>query len=160
MGSRNPKWSLRELKGVPNLFLKFNHIFQNFLWTRTIFWENSYHFFPQKILYNLSGEKNDTGDPNLNIKTLYKLSQTVCCLFLFNALKCVCAICLCKDGKPGRDSSPQRRVTVEAQAEGLKEIPKASPRKREMSGERSNATADGDSHTKVCYLQTDTPPDL
>lgn len=61
-------------------------------------------------------------------------------------------MCLClslyKDGKPGRDSSPQQRVvTVEVQAEGLKEIPKAS------SGERSNSdTADGDNHTEVCYL--------
>lgn len=71
---------------------------------------------------------------------------------MLDALKPVSAVCLCKDGKPGRDSSPQHRVTVEAQAEGLKEIPKASARKREMSGETSNSTADGDSHTKVCYL--------
>ncbi|KAG7227380.1 hypothetical protein INR49_000385, partial [Caranx melampygus] len=57
-----------------------------------------------------------------------------------------------RDGKPGRDSSPQDRVTVEARAEGLKEIPKASTRKREMSGE-SNTTADGDSHTKKPFIE-------
>ncbi|XP_071347704.1 apoptotic chromatin condensation inducer in the nucleus [Trachinotus anak] len=61
-----------------------------------------------------------------------------------------------RDGKPGRDSSPHHRVTVEAQAEGLKEMPKASPRKREMSGERSNTTADGESHTKKPFIEAQT----
>ncbi|KAM7401254.1 hypothetical protein PAMA_005441 [Pampus argenteus] len=60
-----------------------------------------------------------------------------------------------KEGKPERDSSPQHRVTVEAQAEGVKETPKASPCKREMSVEKSNTTADGASHTKKLF--TDAP---
>ncbi|XP_034743140.1 apoptotic chromatin condensation inducer in the nucleus isoform X2 [Etheostoma cragini] len=61
-----------------------------------------------------------------------------------------------RDGTPERDSSPQHRVTQEAQAEGLKETPKASPGKREMSVEKSNATADGDSHTKKPFIEAPT----
>ncbi|XP_037642249.1 apoptotic chromatin condensation inducer in the nucleus isoform X2 [Sebastes umbrosus] len=53
-----------------------------------------------------------------------------------------------REGKPKRDSSPQHRVTREAQAGGLKETPKASLSKREKSVEKSNTTADGDGHTK------------
>ncbi|CAK6967884.1 apoptotic chromatin condensation inducer in the nucleus [Scomber scombrus] len=53
-----------------------------------------------------------------------------------------------KEGKPGRDSSPQHRVTAEAQAEGVKETPKASPSKREMPVEKSNTAADRASHTE------------
>ncbi|GLD51425.1 apoptotic chromatin condensation inducer in the nucleus-like protein [Lates japonicus] len=55
-----------------------------------------------------------------------------------------------REEKPGRDSSPQHRMTVEDQAEDSKEIPKASTRKREMSGE--NTTADGDSHAKKPFI--------
>ncbi|XP_040910471.1 apoptotic chromatin condensation inducer in the nucleus [Toxotes jaculatrix] len=58
-----------------------------------------------------------------------------------------------REGKPGRDSLPQHRVTAEAQAKGLKEIPKASPHKREMSGEKSSKTADGDSHAKKPFIE-------
>ncbi|XP_039999798.1 apoptotic chromatin condensation inducer in the nucleus [Xiphias gladius] len=61
-----------------------------------------------------------------------------------------------REVKPERDSSPQRRVTVEAQAEGLKEIPKASSRKTEMSAEKSNTTADGDSQTKKPFIEAPT----
>ncbi|XP_044223833.1 apoptotic chromatin condensation inducer in the nucleus isoform X1 [Thunnus albacares] len=60
-----------------------------------------------------------------------------------------------KEGKPERDSSPQHRVTVEAQAEGVKETPKASTCKREMSVEKSNTTADGASRTEKLF--TDAP---
>ncbi|XP_078120827.1 uncharacterized protein acin1a [Sander vitreus] len=61
-----------------------------------------------------------------------------------------------REGKPERDSSPQHRVTQEAQTEGLKETPKASPGKREMSVEKSNTTADGDSHTKKPFIEAPT----
>ncbi|XP_032386906.1 apoptotic chromatin condensation inducer in the nucleus isoform X1 [Etheostoma spectabile] len=63
-----------------------------------------------------------------------------------------------RDGKPERDSSPQHRVTQEAQAqaEGIKETPKFSPGKREMPVEKSNTTADGDSHTKKPFIEAPT----
>ncbi|KAM7378849.1 hypothetical protein PAMP_004444 [Pampus punctatissimus] len=61
-----------------------------------------------------------------------------------------------KEVKPERDSSPQHKMTVEAQAEGVKETPKTSPYKREMSVENSNTTADGASHTKKLFTDAQT----
>ncbi|XP_049455458.1 apoptotic chromatin condensation inducer in the nucleus isoform X2 [Epinephelus fuscoguttatus] len=61
-----------------------------------------------------------------------------------------------REERPERDSSPKHRGTLEAQAEGLKETPKASPCKREMSEEKSNTTVDGDSHTKKPFTEAPT----
>lgn len=56
-----------------------------------------------------------------------------------------------RGGKPDRDSSPRHRVTSEAQ-----ETPKASPCKKEISAEKSNTTADGDSHPKKLFTEAPT----
>ncbi|XP_035025377.1 apoptotic chromatin condensation inducer in the nucleus [Hippoglossus stenolepis] len=58
-----------------------------------------------------------------------------------------------REVKPVRDSSPQHRMTVEILAEGSKEIPKATPLKRAISGDMSNTTADGDSHIKKPFIE-------
>ncbi|XP_019959990.2 apoptotic chromatin condensation inducer in the nucleus [Paralichthys olivaceus] len=58
-----------------------------------------------------------------------------------------------KEVKPVRDSSPQHRVTVEIHAEGSKELPKASPLKRAISGDMHDTTADGDSHIKKPFIE-------
>ncbi|XP_034411875.1 apoptotic chromatin condensation inducer in the nucleus [Cyclopterus lumpus] len=52
-----------------------------------------------------------------------------------------------REKKPDKDTSPQHRVTLETKAGGLKETPKASPYKRDMSVEKSNTAAVGDTHT-------------
>ncbi|XP_051259634.1 apoptotic chromatin condensation inducer in the nucleus isoform X1 [Dicentrarchus labrax] len=63
-----------------------------------------------------------------------------------------------REGK--KDSSPQHRATLEAQAEGLKETPKAPPCKREMSVKKSDTTADGDSHTKKPFIEAPTREEI
>uniref|UniRef100_UPI003AADD16D uncharacterized protein acin1a n=1 Tax=Centroberyx gerrardi TaxID=166262 RepID=UPI003AADD16D len=53
-----------------------------------------------------------------------------------------------REGKLERGSSPQHRVTVEAQVADSKETPTAALRKRGMSVEENNVTVDGASHSK------------
>lgn len=83
---------------------------------------------------------------------------------------CVCSVCiivhfhqtsiekqlsavhLFQERKHERDSSPQRSETPETQAEDFKETQKASPCRREASVEKSDATTDEDTCTKVsCF---------
>ncbi|XP_042352904.1 apoptotic chromatin condensation inducer in the nucleus isoform X1 [Plectropomus leopardus] len=59
-------------------------------------------------------------------------------------------------GRREEKPSPKPRVTLEAQAEDLKETQKALPCKRDMSAEKSNATVDGDSHTKIPFNEAPT----
>ncbi|XP_058499561.1 apoptotic chromatin condensation inducer in the nucleus isoform X2 [Solea solea] len=54
-------------------------------------------------------------------------------------------------GKSGRDSSPQHRITEEI---GVEKIPKASPRKRQRSGDDVHSTA-GD-HVKKSFTESST----
>ncbi|XP_041804593.1 apoptotic chromatin condensation inducer in the nucleus [Chelmon rostratus] len=61
-----------------------------------------------------------------------------------------------REGKPEKDSSPQYRVPLEAQAEGLKETPKGSPCKRELSVQNSDTTVDGDIHPKKLFIEAPT----
>ncbi|XP_068593922.1 uncharacterized protein acin1a [Cebidichthys violaceus] len=61
-----------------------------------------------------------------------------------------------REGKPDRDTSPQHGMTLQAKAEGLKETPKASPYKKETSGEKSNTAAGGDTPTKKTFMEAPT----
>ncbi|XP_054623174.1 apoptotic chromatin condensation inducer in the nucleus isoform X2 [Dunckerocampus dactyliophorus] len=61
-----------------------------------------------------------------------------------------------REGKPQRNASPQRSMSAVAQDDLINQIPKASPYKRERSGEKTSPADDGASQAKKPFLESTT----